>query len=159
MGSELFPAINDAEIDFRLRQKVFPGVAVIIWKDGSQVLMGKRKGKHAAGTYSFPGGHIEYGETLEQAARREIREETGLEVQEIVPYAPFPFKTSVFPEINRQYVTLFLQTWLQTGEPQLLEPDKCEFWSWFPYHRLPTPLFPDIPSDICLRRDHFYSGV
>ena len=145
--SAMFPAIDDAEINWKLRQKVFPGVAVIIWKDGYQhVLMGQRIGKHAAGTYSFPGGHIEYGETLEQAARREILEETGLEVQEIVPYQPFPFKTSVFPEIGRQYVTLFMETRWQAGEPQLLEPDKCTGWHWFPSHLLPRPSLISPPT-------------
>ncbi len=54
----------------------------MVLKDG-RVLMGKRKGSHGAGEYAYPGGHLEMGESFEQCARREVNEETGLEINNI----------------------------------------------------------------------------
>jgi 8-oxo-dGTP diphosphatase len=52
------------------------GVGVIIVRDG-KILLGLRR-SHGAGTWALPGGHLEWGETVESCARREVKEETGL---------------------------------------------------------------------------------
>ena len=49
------------------------GVGVLIIRNG-RVLLGKRKGAHGAGTWSAPGGHLEFGESIEDCARREVLE-------------------------------------------------------------------------------------
>jgi len=54
-------------------------VSVVLWRDG-KVLLARRARPPAQAIWSFPGGLVEVGETLEMAAAREIREETGLEV-------------------------------------------------------------------------------
>src|SRR3989338_9703935 len=59
------------------------GVGVMIQNEAGQVLLGLRQGSHGAEEWSFPGGHIEFGETIAQAAIREVKEETGLDVDEI----------------------------------------------------------------------------
>ena len=51
------------------------GIAVFIFKDG-KFLMGRRKGAHGEDTWSVPGGHLEFGEMIEDGARREVEEET-----------------------------------------------------------------------------------
>lgn len=54
--------------------------AGILYVSGNSVLLLKRTGKeHEDGTWAFPGGKLEEGETPEQAARRESKEETGIE--------------------------------------------------------------------------------
>jgi ADP-ribose pyrophosphatase YjhB (NUDIX family) len=57
------------------------GVVVIRHFDArARVLLVKRRKPPRAGTWSIPGGRQRLGETLEAAARREVREETGLEL-------------------------------------------------------------------------------
>ena len=53
------------------------GVGVVIVRDG-KVLLGLRRGSHGAGSWALPGGHLEWGESVESCARREVKEETGL---------------------------------------------------------------------------------
>jgi 8-oxo-dGTP diphosphatase len=58
------------------------GTAMIITRDDKVLLM-KRKGPHGKGTWSTPGGHLDFGETLEGCAAREAKEEVGLDVFDI----------------------------------------------------------------------------
>jgi ADP-ribose pyrophosphatase YjhB (NUDIX family) len=53
------------------------GVSVALWRDGS-VLLARRAKPPLAGLWSLPGGLVEVGERLKDAARRELKEETGL---------------------------------------------------------------------------------
>jgi mutator protein MutT len=57
----------------------FVGVGAVIVRDG-QVLIVKRRFEPLAGQWSIPGGAVELGETLEACVARELREETGLEI-------------------------------------------------------------------------------
>jgi 8-oxo-dGTP diphosphatase len=57
-----------------------PGIGVVIVEAG-RVLLVKRSKDPGAGTWAFPGGRLELGETLAEAAVREAREETGLTVE------------------------------------------------------------------------------
>ena len=56
------------------------GVGAVIVQDG-KVLVVKRKYEPLAGQWSLPGGTLELGETLQEGVAREMREETGLEVE------------------------------------------------------------------------------
>jgi len=59
------------------------GVGVVVirhFDEGARILLVKRRKQPRAGTWSIPGGRQRLGETLEAAARREVREETGLEL-------------------------------------------------------------------------------
>jgi len=117
------------------------GVGVIVVRAG-KVLVGKRLGSHGAGTWAFPGGHLEFGETIEDCARREVREETGLELGDIVSG---PYTNNVFPEIERHYVTLFVVS-TSSGDPKVLEPTKCSEWQWVAWDDFPAPLFPPLQT-------------
>ena len=57
------------------------GVGAVIIKDG-KILLEKRKNDPGKGKWSIPGGLVELGESVEQTVIREVREETGLEVEE-----------------------------------------------------------------------------
>lgn len=61
-----------------------PAVSVAL-RRGDTVLLVKRGREPSRGSYAFPGGRIESGESAEEAVRRELREETGLDVGDLVP--------------------------------------------------------------------------
>ena len=63
---------------------VLPAVSVALQR-GDQLLLVRRGRAPSAGYYAFPGGRVEAGETLEDAARRELAEETGLPVHDLSP--------------------------------------------------------------------------
>ena len=70
---------------FVLVKRLYPkqpiiGVGAIIIKDG-KILLEKRKNEPGRGKWSIPGGLVELGESVEQTVIREVREETGLEVE------------------------------------------------------------------------------
>ena len=52
------------------------GVSASVWRDGKVLLV--QRARPPAGIWAFPGGHVEPGERLEEAAARELREETGM---------------------------------------------------------------------------------
>jgi 8-oxo-dGTP diphosphatase len=115
------------------------GVGVIVVKDG-RVLLGKRKGAHCEGDWAFPGGHLEFGEAVEDCAGRELTEETGLEALS-THLGPW---TSDVMEEDKHYITLFVVVNQFQGELQLKEPHKCDGWAWFECENFPEPLFPSI---------------
>jgi 8-oxo-dGTP diphosphatase len=102
------------------------------------VLLGKRSGSHGAGTWAPPGGHLEFGESIETCAQREVREETGLEIQNL---RRGPYIDTLFTSENRHYITLFVLAESESGGAVVLEPDKCMGWSWHHWNDLPEPLF------------------
>src|SRR5437763_3794806 len=107
------------------------GVGAVVVRHG-QVLLGIRRGAHGGGTWSVPGGKIEPGETPEQAALRELEEETGL-----VGRNPRIVAETLddFPEIR--YRTAFVLLDSAGGEAQEREPEKAGEWGWFDWDVLP----------------------
>jgi ADP-ribose pyrophosphatase YjhB (NUDIX family) len=65
-------------------RREMPAVSVAVVR-GDRVLLVKRARPPSQGLYAFPGGKVEDDETLEQAARRELFEETGLEARNFHP--------------------------------------------------------------------------
>lgn len=118
------------------------GVGVIVMRDGL-VLLGRRRGAHGAGTWALPGGHLEFGESVEACAAREVAEETGLG---LVALRPGPYASDVFDAEGKHYVTLFVVARAAPGEPELREPEKCAGWSWHRWDALPTPLFAPLAT-------------
>lgn len=125
------------------------GVGAILIKASSQsVLIGQRLGSHGAGTFALPGGHLEYNESFGECAAREVQEETGLVVQ------PDAFRfayatTDVFPELEKQYVTIFVQANVaDDADAKVMEPNKCAGWTWVPWESLreQTPLFKPLAT-------------
>jgi len=113
------------------------GVGVVIFKEG-KVLLGKRKNAHGEGSWSFPGGHLEYGEQVEDCAIREVMEETGLEVKFV---KRLDFTNDIFEKEDKHYITLFVLAKIVGGKLENKEPHKLERWEWCVIDNLPSPLF------------------
>jgi 8-oxo-dGTP diphosphatase len=118
------------------------GVAVIVVREG-KVLLGKRKNAHGAGTWALPGGHLEFNESIEACARREVFEETGLKIDNI---RFGPFTNDIFKKEKKHYVTLFVVAADAQGLVALKEPSKCEKWEWFDWGALPEPRFKSLEN-------------
>ena len=112
------------------------GLGVMVFKEG-KVLMGKRKSAHGAGEWAWPGGHLEHGESFESCAKREVKEETGMEINNV----RFLRLLNLKHYAPKHYVDIGLVADWKSGEPAVLEPEKCEKWEWFPIDTLPTPRF------------------
>lgn len=113
------------------------GVGVILVKD-NKVLLLKRKNAHGEGTWSFPGGHLEFNEEFEDCVAREVEEETGIAVSNI----RFAGLTNdIFKKENKHYITVFMLCDWKAGEAQIKEPEKCVELGWHAWENLPKPLF------------------
>lgn len=97
-----------------------------------------RHGAHGKGTWSVPGGWMEFGESFEATAKREVMEEVGLEVKNIRFGA---LTNTVFREDQVHSVTVWLICDYQSGEPKILEPEKISKLAWADFDSLPKPLF------------------
>lgn len=119
------------------------GVGVMIIKDG-KVLLGKRRGSHGAGEFSFPGGHLEYMESFEECARRETREEAGIEIENL----RFQFVANLQKYAPKHYAHIGLLADWKSGEPCVMEPEKCEGWQWYDLNALPEGMFGPVALSI-----------
>jgi 8-oxo-dGTP diphosphatase len=110
------------------------GVGVFILTSSSTptnptFLIGKRINSHGSGTYALPGGHLEFGETPEECAEREIMEETGLKVSGV----RFLTATNDYMQAEgKHYITMFVvcKKENERDEAKVLEPEKCAGWEW-----------------------------
>jgi len=131
-----------------MEKRPYIGVAVIVIKD-NKVLLGKRRHAHGAGGWQFPGGHLEFNESIEACAKREVLEETGMTINHL---RLGPYTNDVFEKEGKHYVTLFVIADYGSGTLEVKEPDKCHEWGWFGWGRFPTPLF--LPTANLLKQ-HF----
>lgn len=120
------------------------GVGTAIFNK-ERILMGLRASTLGKDRWAFPGGHLEFKETPEECAVREIYEETGLRVQSL---RRIGWTNDYFPEIDAHYITLFMTAHYHSGQLEVKEADKCKRWEWFARDQLPTPLFLPIETFI-----------
>ena len=113
------------------------GVGVKI-RRGPLVLLGKRLSGPGTGCYGWAGGHLEFGETPEACAVREVAEETGLV---ITADALAPLCVSNTMAYASHYIDIEFRCEVAEGEPRVMEPHKLESWAWYAPDRLPAPLF------------------
>ncbi|MGO9012394.1 MAG: NUDIX hydrolase [Bryobacteraceae bacterium] len=74
--------------DRRYPKRPLIGVGALIFRRG-RILMAQRGKQPLKGAWSLPGGALETGESLDAAVRREVREETGLEVKPVKVFEIF----------------------------------------------------------------------
>ncbi len=115
-------------------------VYVMAINDREEILLLRRVNTgYRDGFYDMPAGHLEEGETLRQAALRELKEETGLVVSEDdLEFVELLHRMSR----DRVYLDIFFVAKQWQGEAQIMEPSKCDHLAWFPLTHLPKDIVP-----------------
>ena len=109
----------------------------MVFVRGGKVFLAQRLGAHGESTWGSAGGHLEFGETLEECARREALEELGVTVGELRVLC-----LSNIVAYDRHYVDVeFLGDIGDQGPvPQSGDGSFSEY-GWFPLKEPPQPLF------------------
>ena len=111
------------------------GCGAAIVRDG-RLLLVKRLKPPEAGHWSLPGGKVDFLEGIEDAIRREIREETGLDLRLVRLLRLVEMRG---PD-GQHWVSPVWLAEVEAGEAANREPDKAEAIGWFPLDGLPAPL-------------------
>jgi 8-oxo-dGTP pyrophosphatase MutT (NUDIX family) len=120
------------------RPLIMVGAGILVTDKSGALLLGLRTDNHCWG---IPGGAMEPGETLEETARRETLEETGLRLGELALFGVFsgPEFFYTYPNGDQAYnVSIIYQTSDYTGDPTT-SPEHST-WDFFPPDHLPNPL-------------------
>lgn len=116
-----------ADCEFVLYLNVAAAVAVIMECDG-KILFGRRKHEPGRGMLDLPGGFADPGESGEAAARREVREETGIELQKLQYLFSLP---NCYHYLNVVYDTLDLIFCCSLSEmPRMQAADDLDQLLW-----------------------------
>ncbi|KAL3691125.1 hypothetical protein R1sor_004776 [Riccia sorocarpa] len=144
---------REGPVDSRAIPQV--GVAVLICK-GTTVLCGRRKCKVGYDEWALPGGHLEFGETFEECACREVEEETGLRIQNtrLVTATSTVMLHDLRPV---HYVTVFVKADLTDpdADPEVREPDQTDGWGWMDWPNIPEPIFKPLEELLHTKYDPF----
>lgn len=127
----------------------------VVFVREDKVFLARRQGAHGEGTWASAGGHLEWGETLEECARREALEELGL----IVGDLKFLCISNIIA-YDRHYVDVEFLGDIGDQEPRLTEPEAFSHSGWFPLDDLPEPLFQAVTLALESYRtgDYYFSA-
>jgi len=125
------------------KKRVGVGFGVMLLKE-EKVLLGRRHTDadkadselHGEGTWTMPGGKLEFGESFENGAKREVYEETGIQLKKVEVICVNNDKNEY-----AHFVTIGLFSRSFDGNPKVIEPDEITEWRWFSLDNLPSPLY------------------
>lgn len=125
------------------KKKVGAGLGVILIRDG-KILLGKRhpdpdkadSAFRSAGEWCIPGGKLDFGETFEECATREVFEETGIKISD-----PKIISVHNCKNEHAHFMTVGVVAKRLEGEASVMEPDEITEWKWFSLKRLPRPRY------------------
>ena len=118
------------------------GVGILILKD-NKILLGHRcnnsvdtGGIYEPDSWCLPGGKQEYEETILECAKRETKEETNLDIDNLEV-----FGADDDIQKDRHFVTIYVKASECGGELKIMEPNKQDRWEWFDLNNLPNNLY------------------
>lgn len=128
-----------------VEDRVNVGVAAVLMDAEGRFLLGKRLAdKHGQGTFGFPGGKPDPGESPDEAVLRELAEETGIVADYAQPLGLWTYDR--FDGHGVHYVTLYFMVDHGDQEPVNTEPEKCAGWNYIDAEVAATlPLFSGVP--------------
>lgn len=138
------------------------GCGIMVFNNEGKLLLGLRNDDaskadselHEEGTWTMPGGNIEYGETFEEAGIREAKEETGLNIKDLEVICVQTDKNEF-----AHYVSVGMIAHSYEGNPKAMEPDEIIKWDWFSLDCLPENIFSPSKKTIdCYLNKKFYMG-
>ena len=111
------------------------GIGVLVVRD-KKILLSKRLKPYGRNKLALPGGHVEWMETLEECARREVLEETGIKLGKV--HNLYTYSEEVNKKVGKHYLTFYLIARMPPDqEPQTTEPKKHGPWGWYDPFNLP----------------------
>ncbi len=115
------------------------GVGAMVRNEKGEILFLKRTEQcgNEPGKWTFPGGKLEFGETQEQAVKREVLEEAGLEV-EIVRL--LKIVDHILKEEKQHWFNPVYEVRIVGGKLENMEPHKCAEMAWFAPKALPAEM-------------------
>ncbi len=115
------------------------GCGALIINENNETLLLKRtdKSRNQAGFWSKPGGGVEFGEKVEDAVRREVKEELGIDI-ELTKF--LGFTNQIIKDESQHWIAFNYLAKIIKGQPQNLEPEKHEEIKWFKFSDLPEKI-------------------
>lgn len=104
------------------------GIGVIVLDGGGRFVLGRRTGSHGEGCWCLPGGHLEFSESFEECAKREVLEETGISVKNVRLAG---VSNGVLKAEGKHYVTIVMTADHAGGTPATIEKDRFVDVGWF----------------------------
>jgi 8-oxo-dGTP diphosphatase len=115
------------------------GVGAMIIDSCGKLFLSRRgpEAKNERGCWEFPGGSVEFGERMAAALQREMREEYGIEIEvgELLDVVDH-----ILPDENQHWVSPTFLCRILSGQPAILEPEKCSAIGWFDPSNVPLEL-------------------
>ena len=134
-----------------MNRQILPAVAVAIFNDKGEILLQKRKDVNK---WCIISGHVEFGETVEHAALREIKEETNASadlVRFIGVYSSPESQTYAYADRTVQYITSYFEAKLSGEIPQDFSNEETQELRFFRTDR--------IPEDLALVNEHWLADA
>lgn len=118
------------------RFKVIPSVYLLLEKEGKILLSRRYNTGFEDGNYGLIAGHLDGDESVKTAMVREALEEADLTVnlEDLRVVHVLHRRTG---RIENERIDIFLTTEKWSGEPEVMEPDRCDDLNWFPINQLP----------------------
>lgn len=113
----------------------------MIFNNEGKILLGHRVGKDTGGIYEpdswcLPGGKQEYEETIFECAKREVKEETNLDIDDLEVFGAYDDI-----QVDRHFVTIWVIAKKYSGILTAMEMDKQDKWEWFSLDNLPNNIY------------------
>ena len=127
------------------------GVGGMIFNAEGKVFLAQRgeKATNERGCWEFPGGKVDFGERLQATLIREFEEEFGMviEIERLLDVHDHILEDEGQHWVSPTYIGRHL-----SGEPCIMEPEKCSAIGWFNLDNLPSPLSMVSAQDVLVFR-------
>lgn len=129
------------------------GVGAIIINDKGELFLAKRgpKANNERGMWEFPGGGIEFGETMADCIKREIFEEYGIKIELTNQLEALDH---LIPDEKQHWVAVTYLAKIVKGSPKIMEVGKCDEIGWFEIDKLPQPMSIVSTASLNLLKKH-----